>query len=55
MKKFNELCKLIMEEYSFDKERNDKYWKLLDQIKNAPSQQVLTNIYENNKDFIDKK
>lgn len=53
MKKFNELYTLIMEEYSFDKQRNDKYWNLLDEIKSAPSQQVLTNIYENNKDFID--
>ena len=29
------------------------YWNLLKQIKSAPSQQVLTNIYENNKGFID--
>ena len=53
MTKFNELYKLIIEEYSFDKARNNKYWELLDKIHQAPSQQVLTNIYENNKDFID--
>ena len=53
MSKFDRLYKLIMEEYSFDKQRNDKYWNLLDQIRQAPSQQVLTSIYENNKDFID--
>jgi hypothetical protein len=53
MKKFNKLYELIMEEYSFDKARNDRYWNLLKQIKSAPSQQVLTNIYENNKEFID--
>lgn len=53
MKKFNNLYNLIMEEYSFNKERNDKYWGLLSKIKQAPSQRDLTYIYENNKDFID--
>ena len=53
MSKFLEKYNLIMEEYSFDKARNNKYWELLDEIHQAPSQQVLTYIYENNKDFID--
>ena len=53
MTKFNELYKLIMEEYSFDKARNNKYWELLDKINQAPSQIVLTNIYDDNKEFID--
>ena len=53
MKKFNELYKLIMEECTSDKESNTKYWDLFNQIMSAPSQQHLTYIYENNKNFID--